>query len=358
MKKIYAISMFILISSVCYSQNASTFFPPGSGYKWYYKNTPLDSLNNPQPVGATYQVDSFMTVQTYKGLVASVVVSKSGLSNINQNAPYLDTSYYNFQGTNGWSYLSVLGLIDTNVLPGIGGFLRSFDGWYNVYRFAQTVNSNYTIFSRDTTINVSGTDYPLRLAAVGRRLNDETVSTVNGNYLSKKFVTTFTISYGLIPPILYIPIASRPDTAYIAEGVWLVKGTVPSINVDLNSLGFPIAFSIPGILTELTQSATGIINHNSATADNFNLHQNYPNPFNPVTKIKFDIPQDARGETRDVRLTVYNSLGKIVATLVNEKLNAGSYDVEFNGDNFSSGVYYYKLETNSFSETKKMLLIR
>ncbi len=96
----------------------------------------------------------------------------------------------------------------------------------------------------------------------------------------------------------------------------------------------------------------------------FSLSQNYPNPFNPATKINFDIPRDARRETRDVKLIVYDALGKEVATLVNQKLSQGSYEVEFNGANFPSGIYYYKLiidsfgEAGSFSEVKKMILLK
>ena len=77
--------------------------------------------------------------------------------------------------------------------------------------------------------------------------------------------------------------------------------------------------------------------------DNFYLNQNYPNPFNPNTIINYTIPLDARGETQDVKLIVYNSLGMLIATLVDEKQNAGNYNVSFNGNNLSSGVYFYKL---------------
>jgi hypothetical protein len=83
------------------------------------------------------------------------------------------------------------------------------------------------------------------------------------------------------------------------------------------------------------------------------LEQNYPNPFNPSTTIKFGLP-----EKSNVVLTVYNSLGAEVATLVNEVREAGSYEVEFNADNFSSGIYYYKIASGNFVETKKMILLR
>ncbi|MEJ2194912.1 MAG: T9SS type A sorting domain-containing protein, partial [Ignavibacteriaceae bacterium] len=83
------------------------------------------------------------------------------------------------------------------------------------------------------------------------------------------------------------------------------------------------------------------------------LEQNYPNPFNPSTTIKFGLP-----EKSDVVITVYNSLGAEVATLVNEIREAGNYEIKFNADNFSSGIYYYKIASGSFVETKKMILLK
>ncbi len=95
----------------------------------------------------------------------------------------------------------------------------------------------------------------------------------------------------------------------------------------------------------------------------YNLSQNYPNPFNPITKIKFDIPSTLRGQSENpfsstVKLNIYNSLGKKVQTLVNQKLLSGSYEVEFNGNNFPSGVYYFRIETENFTDSKKMILLK
>jgi hypothetical protein len=83
------------------------------------------------------------------------------------------------------------------------------------------------------------------------------------------------------------------------------------------------------------------------------LAQNYPNPFNPSTIIKFGLPQKS-----NVVLTVYNSLGAEVANLVNGVREAGSYEIEFNANNFSSGIYYYKIASGNFVETKKMILLK
>ncbi len=106
----------------------------------------------------------------------------------------------------------------------------------------------------------------------------------------------------------------------------------------------------------------------SLQPDEFILYQNYPNPFNPSTKIKFIIPRDVRGETRDVTLKVYDILGNEVATLVKEELSAGHYEVEFDVSllsglvsaegGYASGVYLYQLKTNNFIQTKKMLLLK
>ncbi|MCX6157648.1 MAG: T9SS type A sorting domain-containing protein [Ignavibacteriae bacterium] len=92
---------------------------------------------------------------------------------------------------------------------------------------------------------------------------------------------------------------------------------------------------------------------NTETPVSFSLSQNYPNPFNPVTKIAYALPKSGL-----VTLRVYDILGKEVATLVNEMKNAGSYSVDFSPSNFTSGVYFYKLETNGFSDIKKMMLIK
>jgi Secretion system C-terminal sorting domain/Kelch motif len=91
---------------------------------------------------------------------------------------------------------------------------------------------------------------------------------------------------------------------------------------------------------------------------NFSLYQNYPNPFNPSTQIKFDIPASMKGQTSNVKLVIYDLLGREVAILVNQQLRPGTYEVEWNATNYPSGVYYYKLTSREFTETKKMILIK
>ena len=97
----------------------------------------------------------------------------------------------------------------------------------------------------------------------------------------------------------------------------------------------------------------GINPINSNVPGNYSLMQNYPNPFNPSTKINFAIPKAGL-----ITVKVYNILGKEITTLVNENLPAGNYSVNFSGSNLTSGVYFYRLESNGYTATKKMLLTK
>ena len=107
-----------------------------------------------------------------------------------------------------------------------------------------------------------------------------------------------------------------------------------------------------------TGNPIGIKSLSTEIPTEYSLSQNYPNPFNPVTKIRFAIPplEGARG--RIVKLIIFNILGMEVAALVNEQLKAGTYEVDFDGTNYPSGVYYYSINAGSFSQTKKMVLLK
>jgi photosystem II stability/assembly factor-like uncharacterized protein len=104
--------------------------------------------------------------------------------------------------------------------------------------------------------------------------------------------------------------------------------------------------TITGILTGVTPISTNV-------PEKFNLHQNYPNPFNPSTKIKFDI--SSPGFTT---IKVFDANGKQIDELFSSQINAGSYEINFNADGLSSGVYYYTIESSNFSQTKKMILMK
>jgi photosystem II stability/assembly factor-like uncharacterized protein len=112
------------------------------------------------------------------------------------------------------------------------------------------------------------------------------------------------------------------------------------------------------ILKTTNGGAVGIIQTSGNIPQQFSLSQNYPNPFNPSTKIKFDIPAEGKGQTADVKLIIYNSLGQQVAELINQGLSPGTYEVEWNAADYPSEIYFYKLTSADFTESKKMILIK
>jgi hypothetical protein len=137
------------------------------------------------------------------------------------------------------------------------------------------------------------------------------------------------VSYGLLSKNCQV-ITGDMNTLYVSPpffGVWrlpLAKNNLAFLKTD-NS-GLPVSYS---------------------------LSQNYPNPFNPTTNIQYEIPKPG-----DVRLVIYDVTGREVRTLINERLEAGKYEVSFDGSALTSGVYFYMLQAVDFSETKRMILIK
>ncbi|MBI3005476.1 MAG: T9SS type A sorting domain-containing protein [Ignavibacteriales bacterium] len=126
-----------------------------------------------------------------------------------------------------------------------------------------------------------------------------------------------------------------------------------SVNVvATNSSGYIFAGTSNGVFRSV-QSTTSVKEVSSHVPTAFALEQNYPNPFNPSTRIKFQVPS-----SRFVGLKIYNLLGQEVASLVNEEMKPGSYEVTWDATGFPSGVYFYRLTTDGFLETKKLVLIR
>jgi photosystem II stability/assembly factor-like uncharacterized protein len=108
----------------------------------------------------------------------------------------------------------------------------------------------------------------------------------------------------------------------------------------------------------------GNITGGNNVPQSYKLHQNYPNPFNPVTLIKFDIPSNVKSGPAssmgwsNVKLIVYDILGREVAVIVNQQLQPGSYKLNWNATNFPSGVYFYRLTAGDYTDTKKMTLVK
>jgi hypothetical protein len=124
------------------------------------------------------------------------------------------------------------------------------------------------------------------------------------------------------------------------------------------------------VFIDTSDAPFGIKNEQNNIPKSYELYQNYPNPFNPMTNLRFEIPSPSPskrergpgGEVMDVKLRIYNIQGCSISTLVNGKLYPGTYNIKFNGTNFSSGIYFYRLtatgSTEDYDMTKKMVLLK
>lgn len=130
-----------------------------------------------------------------------------------------------------------------------------------------------------------------------------------------------------------------------AKGYWRIKIT----DLYNGNIGYLYGWGIQ----VNSQVLVGSENISSEIPGDYKLEQNYPNPFNPVTNIKFSIAKAGL-----VKLTIYDILGKEVAVLVNRELTAGTYNEAFDGSRLSSGIYFYKLQTDRFTEVKRMALVK
>jgi hypothetical protein len=209
--------------------------------------------------------------------------------------------------------------------------INSGSSWtIDAYLGSTTMQTDYTTCNSDSTtagtgnfiaafVNVNGDSITLRRGVLGSM----------GTYLYKRNAHYGT---GLMAPA--VAVYKQAGVKYSALAY---AGSGPT-NVYFNQENLP---------------AVGITPIGNKVPDKFELLQNYPNPFNPNTTINFKIPS-----SEYVILKVYDVLGREAATLVNENLKAGEYNVNFNAMNLTSGLYFYKLSAGTISDVKKMLLIK
>ncbi len=211
-----------------------------------------------------------------------------------------------------------------------------FTNWSNGGDTTQTI----TINSNTTLTAFYKIQYKLTLTSsqgnsFGGNVFYDSASNANFGVLSRRVVNGGTTYYFI---------------GWIGTGI----GSYTSTDSLGHDTSVTVTMGIP--LTEIARWSTipvGINQISTILPDKYNLYQNYPNPFNPTTNIKFDVIKNG-----NVKIIIYNTIGEEVETLLNEEVQPGSYKVDFNGDNLSSGIYYYKIVTNDFSDVKKMLLIK
>jgi hypothetical protein len=184
---------------------------------------------------------------------------------------------------------------------------------------------------------------------------DVTYSNVENGWSGEGNINTFPeffayMNFTLADTSLCID-AGNPDSTYNdPEGnpgmaLWPAKGTIRN---DMGAYGGPNSAELSNYFTVSVDN-----DKKSYRPSGFYLEQNYANPFNPSTIISFRI-----AETGFTSLKVYDVLGNEIVTLANEEKPAGEYEVEFNANRLTSGIYFYQLKAGSFIETKKMVLLR
>ncbi|MGE5437688.1 MAG: T9SS type A sorting domain-containing protein [Syntrophothermus sp.] len=353
MKKIILFSLLIAINFLAIPQS---YFPSQPGYKWYYKNVSLDSLNNPTTDLIYYQIDSFAVVDTFVGKLSNIIFSKTGPQNVLEYLPFTDTSYVSIEGNKGYIYNkallpdTLLSLLDTTFIA----LSRKFERWYNIFSFDAAINQNVTVFTWDTTVTIDTITMPLRFDLRSKRLEDINVITEAGTFPCKAFFISRRISYllGIPPFVIPIPIAEFTDSIYISENKWIVKQVSPTTKLDLSILNFGV-FYVPGNLKQLVPEIMIIICTEPAPIKDYYLGQNYPNPFNPSTKIDFSIPEDG-----NTKLIVYNIQGEEIMTIVNSFMKKGKYQISFGNNNLAAGAYFYRLTSGNYSVSRKMILLK
>ena len=329
----------------------------GSAQTVYHSGLAIDTLSIPVPSGW-----SFLGSISYDVLVGNICTEPSGII----------SSIYRFDPVYGYVLLGDGALIR----PGIGY-------WLNVNQSGDVIFSGTCGMQKGTTlseINLADLDKFIITDSLGRQqslyvANIDIDSTLAGfdrsmppampelgldarfNY--GEFIKTVSADSGLVN--LQIDVES---IAYPVTLTWEInpENGIEYSFINDSTLGKISKLQNNGRVTTLSKNTKGRLRLFGKVSDDFvlnqipkefTLNQNYPNPFNPTTTIKYALPKNGF-----VTLEVYDILGARVAQLINENQKAGNYQVEFNARRLSSGVYLYKITAGSFSDTKKMLLIK
>jgi cyanophycinase len=325
-------------------------------------NITTANLNNPADAGKINQATCYI----FAGDSLNV------LSYLNQPIGLVNAAFYNQLA----QQIPVFFLGNTGKISGRNFIVNTDTDLYAGYRGKMTLNEGLNVFGElifQPLIYDDEDYYENRKSSVlwGMMRGRNRIGIyLNGNDVVKVRSLENSISGSVHIP--YIIVDAR-ETTKVDSSTYRASGSIgPRQIVAMNDVRFSVT-NYPQINYLLEQGKfdhlTAIDNQseNNLELKSFQLYQNYPNPFNPYTTISFSIPTSPfnpspyQGEGIRERLTsliVYDILGSKIATLLNEEMNPGYYEVKFNGTNLSSGTYFYKLSTQDYSETKSMVLLK
>ncbi len=154
-------------------------------------------------------------------------------------------------------------------------------------------------------------------------------------------------------PITASPLGTRVEYFFAAQDIALPTPKMSTLPAGGTGINPPGGATMPPTRFAYNVGTVGITGNTNEIPVEFKLYNNYPNPFNPATKIKFDLPNAS-----NAKLFVYDILGREVSRILDGELKAGKYEADFDASNLPSGVYFYRLITDGFTDTKKMLLVK
>lgn len=198
--------------------------------------------------------------------------------------------------------------------------------------------------------NVGGTGRPISMTYA----ESEGITVASTVQFYTDSVNGFNGRYGTIIPNLNSNGVRRIEQFSVTTGLSLNFNTDPDgiWPSGANTVN-PIGGSSSPVRITITDAPLSVSKIGTAVPQLYRLYQNYPNPFNPVTRIRFDVPSYS-----DVRITIYDITGREVVKLVNQSFSPGQYEVEFDARGMTSGVYFYMLSSENFSQVKKLTLIK
>ena len=328
------ISLLFFSATLVMGQAVNYF--PQPGFRWNY-NTQF--VNTADSVLSDMNIIDSLGVQT--------IISDSTCYPILSVNPFPVPPTANY-------YVALSGseaLVKMSLLPApLDTIFSAPSSWFTLFKFQSGVVAPWTIFEWDTTVTIDSVTLPVGVKVSGKKVSlNENVTVQAGTFSSARFTILEQVGV-YVPYIGFTPLFTLADTFWVAQNIWIVKHTRDAVSFTYQTT----TFNIPGERTELISMTAPLgVLENDVLPQGFSLEQNYPNPFNPSTVLSFVI-----GHTSFVTLKVFDILGQEVATLVDGMQDAGLKSVTFDASHLPSGVYVYTLQTGSFREQRKMVLVR
>ncbi len=347
MKKII-FTIFILMFAVMSSKGQITITPtynPIAGDRFVFNSV---DTNNVQPGGAganqnwnfsTITIFNDSTVLTYSVPSGTPYASSYPSANLAQYQQSASAyTYYQTSTSHILNYgaATTVATVVNSDPQKVMQYPFAYNSNFSDNFLAQFTSAGATVYRRGT-INVSADAYgtiTLPTGTYGNVLRTKQIQTIVDSSVISGFglvSTTVLTTYSWYNGVNKFPVFQITNSA-----ITTLAGTTYSKSVSITK-----------------NQSVGINKISSEVPNKFNLNQNYPNPFNPTTKISFALPK-----TGLTKLTVFDNLGREIKTLVNEELNAGTYEISLDAAGLTSGIYYYRLSSGDNNSVKKMTLIK